>query len=105
MDRWNQFSACLLVALFVTHLGKGVLRVEANRWKCLGLLFYIAQECFGVRKIAALCEQLRFKEIAELNIEETSPACLARDLASSMYFSAASGCGVRSRRDASAWST
>ena len=56
----------------LAYSGEGVLRVEANRWKLLGLLFDIAQQRFGTREIAALCEQLCCKQIPKLDIERVS---------------------------------
>ncbi len=77
----------LIVALLVTHLGEGVLRVEANRWKWLRLLFYLEQDRFGFREIAALCEQLCFQQISKLNIEGASALRRRDRLASRMYWS------------------
>jgi predicted membrane channel-forming protein YqfA (hemolysin III family) len=62
----------LTVALLVAYLSEGVLRVEANRWKLLRLLFYIQQERFGLWEIAALRKQLSFQEVAELYVKGAS---------------------------------
>ena len=94
-----------MLSSFVADLSERVLSIEADGWKFLGLLFHIAQERFGVWEIAALCEQLRFKEIAELNIEET---CLPSGKISGLadvLLRLLPGAASAAEEQASAWST